>query len=266
MHLTVNGAGVYAHTGGRPFDAAKPAVLFVHGAGLDHTVWALQARYVAHHGFSVLAPDLPGHGRSGGKPLATVAAITDWIAALLDEVGAQQTVLIGHSMGAAASLEVAARPPASIAKLVLLGIAPRMPVHPDLIEAAENNPDLAREMIVDWAHGARGRIGGNRAAGLWIANTARRLIDGAGKNGVLAQDLIACNAWTGGGAAAAKVACPTLLILGAEDRMTLARSGKELAAAIKGAELDVLPDCGHMMMVEQPDLTLDRLRKFLGTR
>ncbi len=266
MHLTVNGAGVYAHTGGRPFDPEKPAALFVHGAGLDHTVWALQARYVAHHGFSVLAPDLPGHGRSDGKPLAAVEAVADWIAALLDAVGAKQAVLIGHSMGAAASLEVAARHPGRVAKLALLGIAPRLAVHPDLIAAAESDPDLAREMIVDWAHGARGRIGGNRAAGLWIANTARRLIDCAGKSGVLARDLKACNAWTGGEAAAAKVACPVLLILGAEDRMTLAKSGKQLALSIKGARVDVLPDCGHMMMVEQPDLTLDLLRKFLETR
>lgn len=266
MHLTVNGAGVYAHTGGRQFDAAKPAAVFVHGAGLDHTVWALQARYVAHHGYSVLAPDLPGHGRSDGKPLATVAAIADWLASLLDGLGAKQAVLIGHSMGAAASLEVAARYPGRVAKLALLGIAPRLQVHPDLIAAAEGDPDLAREMIVDWAHGARGRIGGNRAAGLWIANTARRLIDRAGASGVLAQDLKACNAWTGGDAASAKVACPTLLILGAQDRMTPAKSGRLLAAAIKGAAVDVLPDCGHMMMVEQPDMTLDLLRKFLGTR
>lgn len=266
MHLTVDGAGVYAHTGGRQFDPAKPTALFVHGAGLDHTVWALQARYVAHHGFSVLAPDLPGHGRSDGKPLASVAAIADWIVALLDAVGAKQAVLIGHSMGAAAGLEVAARHPSRVAKLALLGIAQRLAVHPDLIAAAESDPDLAREMIVDWAHGALGRIGGNRAAGLWIANTARRLIDRAGANQVLAQDLKACNAWTGGAAASAKIACPALLILGAQDRMTPAKAGRQLAASIKDAGVDVLPDCGHMMMVEQPDLTLDLLRKFLGTR
>ncbi len=266
MHLTVDGAGVYAHTGGQPFDPAKPAAVFVHGAGLDHTVWALQTRYVAHHGFSVLAPDLPGHGRSGGKPLASVEAIADWIAALLDAAGAQRAALIGHSMGAAASLELAARRPQRVAKLALLGIAARLAVHPDLIAAAESDPDLAREMIVDWAHGARGRIGGNPAAGLWIANTARRLIDRAGANRVLAQDLKACGAWTGGAAAAAKLACPTLLILGAEDRMTLTKAGNELAGAIAGAQVDVLPDCGHMMMVEQPDMTLDLLKAFLGTR
>jgi pimeloyl-ACP methyl ester carboxylesterase len=266
MHLTVDGAGVYAHTGGRDFDPAKPAAVFVHGAGLDHTVWALQARYVAHHGYSVLAPDLPGHGRSGGKALETVEAIADWIAALLDAAGAKQAMLIGHSMGAAASLELAARRPQRVAKLALLGVAARMAVHPELIAAAESDPDLAREMIVEWAHGARGRIGGNRAAGLWIADTARRLIDRAGANRVLARDLKACGAWTGGEAAAARLACPVLLILGAQDRMTPPKAGKQLAGAIEGAEVDVLPDCGHMMMVEQPDMTLDLLRKFLGTR
>jgi pimeloyl-ACP methyl ester carboxylesterase len=264
MHLTVDGAQVYAHTGGRSFDPHRPAAVFVHGAGLDHTVWALQARYVAHHGWSVLAPDLPGHGRSAGAALDSVAALAAWIGNLLDSAGARRAALIGHSMGAAACLEAAARHPARVAKLALLGAAARMPVHPDLIAAAESDPELAREMIVDWAHGSRGRIGGNPAPGLWIAHAARRLIDYAGASGVLAVDLKVCDAWSGGAEAAAKVACPTLLILGAEDRMTPAKAGRALAGLIKGADVAVLPDCGHMMMVEQPDLVLDRLRAFLG--
>jgi len=264
MHLTVDGAEVYAHTGGRPFDAHRPTAVFVHGAGLDHTVWALQARYVAHHGWSVLAPDLPGHGRSAGRAPASVAALAEWIVRLLDAAGARRAALIGHSMGAIACLEAAARHPARVAKLALLGVAARMQVHPDLIAAAENDPALAREMIVDWAHGSRGRIGGNPAPGLWIAHAARRLIDYAGAGGALASDLKACDAWAGGAQAAAKVACPTLVILGAEDRMTPAKAGAQLAGMISAAELALLPDCGHMMMVEQPDLTLDRLRKFLG--
>lgn len=266
MHLTIDGAGVYAHTGGRKFDADRPVALFVHGAGLDHTVWALQARYVAHHGFSVLAPDLPGHGRSDGKPLGSIEAIAGWIATLLDAVGAKQAALIGHSMGAVSCLEAAARQPGRAMKLILCGAASRMPVHPELIAAAEKDPALAREMIVDWAHGARGRIGGNRAAGLWIAETARRLLDVAGGSFALACDLKACDAYKNGEAAAAKVACPALAIIGAEDRMTPAKAGRALAGAIKGAALVELEDCGHMMMVEQPDRTLDAMKKFLGAR
>ena len=263
MNLTVNGAGVYAHTGGQSFDATRPAVLFVHGAGMDHTVWSLQARYVAHHGFAVLAVDLPGHGRSDGSALPTIETIADWIAALLDAVGVASAVLVGHSMGAIASLEAAARAPARVSKLVLCGAAERMAVYPDLIAAAEKDPALARDLIVDWAFGPHGRVGGNRAAGLWLMTTAQRLIDRAGA-GVLANDFRACDAYRGGAAAAARVACPALLILGREDRMTPAKAGRALASKIKDATVAEILDCGHMMMVEQPDETLDCLKRFLG--
>jgi pimeloyl-ACP methyl ester carboxylesterase len=75
MRLSVDGHEVYAYTGTRPVDPAAPAIVFVHGAANDHSVWALQSRYFAHHGHGVLAVDLPGHGRSGGPALATVEAI-----------------------------------------------------------------------------------------------------------------------------------------------------------------------------------------------
>ena len=68
MLLQVDGHGVYAATGGMPFDAARPTVIFLHGAGLDHTCWQLASRWFAWHGHSVLAVDLPGHGRSSGAP------------------------------------------------------------------------------------------------------------------------------------------------------------------------------------------------------
>ena len=73
MQLTVDGHKVYAATGGRSFEPAKPAVIFLHGAGCDHTVWQLPARWFAWHGSSVLAVDLPGHGRSEGPPLGRIA-------------------------------------------------------------------------------------------------------------------------------------------------------------------------------------------------
>src|SRR5215207_4394060 len=107
MQLVVNGAKTFAATGGRDFDLALPLVLFVHGAALDHTVWALLARWFAHRGFAVLAPDLPGHGRSDGEPLATIGAMADWTAALIDAADARRAALIGHSMGSLVALETA---------------------------------------------------------------------------------------------------------------------------------------------------------------
>ena len=262
MELQVQGKRVYAHTGGQDFDPTKPAVVFVHGAGMDHTVWGLQARYVAHHGHSVLSVDLPGHGRSGGTALASVADLGDWIVDLLDAAGAKTATLVGHSMGALASLSAAARHPTRVAKLVLCGVAAKMPVHPDLIQAAENDPPLARDLIVDWAFGGRGRIGGNTAVGLWLSTTAQRLIDRAA-SGVLATDLKACNAYAEGNKAANMVTCPVLVIAGHDDRMTPAKAGWDFVSKFENAVYTEIPDCGHMMMVEQPDTTLDTIVKYL---
>ena len=87
MKLSVNGAEVFVATGGREFDRSLPTVVFIHGAGFDHSTWALHTRWFAHHGFGVLAPDLPGHGRSAGPSLSSIADMADWTAALLDAAG-----------------------------------------------------------------------------------------------------------------------------------------------------------------------------------
>ncbi|MGH8852919.1 MAG: alpha/beta fold hydrolase, partial [Telluria sp.] len=99
MQVDINGVPAYAYTGGKAFDAALTTVVLIHGAQNDHSVWALQSRYLAHHGHSVLAVDLPGHGRSGGPALATVEAMADWLLALLKAAGVRRAILAGHSMG-----------------------------------------------------------------------------------------------------------------------------------------------------------------------
>src|SRR5438105_15466659 len=98
MRLPVNGSDAYVATGGRAFDPTLPLVVFLHGGGLDHTVWVLLARWYSHHGWAVLAPDLPGHGRSGGELLSSIGAMADWTAALITAAGARDALVIGHSM------------------------------------------------------------------------------------------------------------------------------------------------------------------------
>src|SRR5213080_4061062 len=109
MKLAVNGRDVHVYTGAKAWRDVDPTVLFVHGAAHDHSVWALQSRYVAHHGRNVLAIDLPGHGRSEGAPLESVERIGEWVIALLDAMGVEQAALVGHSLGALATLDAAAR-------------------------------------------------------------------------------------------------------------------------------------------------------------
>lgn len=265
MKLLVQGHEAYAATGGRAFDAAKPVIVFIHGAGLDHTCWGLQSRWFAWHGWSVLAVDLPGHGRSKGQPLASIGALTEWVLALLDAAGVGKAALAGHSMGAVIALETAAAAPERVTELALLGIASAMPVHPNLLASARETPEKAYDMMTGWCFANAAKIGGNKAPGLWMTGTARALFD-RNQPGVLATDLAACGAWTSGLENARKIAASTVLVLGRHDVMTPAKKGQELAAAITGARCVVLEASGHMMMQEAPDATLDAMIAHLGSR
>ena len=181
MDLTVDGRTVFTFTNGRDFQAEKPTILFVHGAGMDHSVWTLQARYFAHHGFNAVAIDLPGHGRSEGPPLPSIEAMADWLAALTETLVTEPAALVGHSMGALICLETASRHQGSVKQLALLGVAPTMPVHPALLEAAEADQPLAAELVSSWGHGSTGHVGGNQAPGGWLMGHAQKLLAKAGE-------------------------------------------------------------------------------------
>jgi pimeloyl-ACP methyl ester carboxylesterase len=255
MRLFVDRSEVFCATGGRDFDPTLPAIVFLHGAGMDHTVWALLARAFAHHGFAVLAPDLPGHGRSAGAPLASVAALADWTAALIDAAGLQSANLVGHSMGSLVALETAARHAEMVSGLALIATAAPMRVSDDLLNAAKANDHAAVEMISLWGYGYHGTLGGCEAPGLWMLGGAERLLERA-RPGVLFADLSACNDYKEGLAAAAKVRVPAAVILGSRDLMTPAKSGRALAAAIAHCRLTVLDGAGHMLMSERPNEVL----------
>lgn len=262
MYLEVDGAQVFAHTGGRPFDAARPVLVLLHGAGTDHTFWGLQTRYFAHHGFSVLALDLPGHGRSDGPALATIDALGEWLWRVLDAVGAQTVAVAGHSMGSLIALAAGAKRPESINALVLVGTAEKIAVHQDLLAAGESRDPRAFDMIVDWGFGTPAHFGGHQAPGLWMQGSGLALLR-AGTPGVLGTDLAACDNYAGAVAAAERISCPVLLLLGADDRMTPLRTTRALVAALADAETKVLPATGHMIMVERPNETIDAIDDFL---
>ncbi len=265
MKFDVNGAAVYAATGGKDFDPSLPALVLVHGAGFDHSIWQQQARYLAHHGYSVLALDLPAHGLSAGEPLPEIGRLAEWIVTVMDAMDLDAATLIGHSMGALGVLEAAARYPARVSALALLGVAGRMPVHTDLLVAAAANDRKAVDLIVGWGHGARTHCGGNIASGIWLLQAGRRLLEKA-RPGVLSNDLVASDAFNGAEDAASKISCPVLCLLGAHDRMTPPKAARGLIDAFSDVTRVVLPETGHMMTVESPGATLDALNKFLGDK
>lgn len=263
MILTVDGHAAYAYTGSKAFEAARDPLVFIHGGGLDHTVWLLQSRYFAHHGHGVLAPDLPGHGKSAGEPLGSIEEMADWTVRLLDAAGVDSATLIGHSMGALVVHDAAARHPDRVRRAVLIAVSVPMPVGDALLSAARENSHDAFDMVNIWGHGTRAAIGGNQVPGMWMMGSAVRLLERSAP-GVLFADLNACNEYRDGLASSPRIACPVHVILAREDRMSPVRAAREMLDALPGAEVTMLDDCGHMIMEERPGELLDLLIEALG--
>lgn len=264
MILEVQGKQAYCYTGGRAFDASLPAIVFIHGAQNDHSVWALQSRYFAHHGFAVLALDLPGHGRSSGPALTSVEAMADWLLALLSAAGVEQAVLAGHSMGSLIALEASHRAPDRVRALALLGTTWPMKVSDALLDTARNDEARAIDMVNIWSHSTIAHKPSCPAPGFWVMGGARRLMQRMSQKNpeqLFYTDFAACNAYANGQAAAAAVRCPTLFVLGTKDVMTPPRSAKLLTGAIAHGRIASV-DAGHQMMSEQPDAVLDALYGF----
>jgi pimeloyl-ACP methyl ester carboxylesterase len=263
MDFTVAGRKAFAYTAAHALDAAKPTVVFVHGAGLDHSNWGLQSRYFGYHGWNVLAVDLPAHGRSEGPPIASVEAMAGWVIQLLDAAGIAQASIVGHSMGSLIALEAAARLPKRVRRIALIGTAYPMKVGEAFLEAARTNDHTAFDMLTIWGHAAQVPLARDPNPGMCMyGDTLARLARLA--PGVLYNDLNACNSYAGGLDAAASVSCPALFVLGARDIMTPPRAAAELAKAIKDSRTVQLRPSGHSLMVESPDDTLDALIGFLA--
>ncbi|MDX9836765.1 MAG: alpha/beta hydrolase [Azoarcus sp.] len=268
MDILIRQQACRIYTGGRNFDRKLPCVVLIHGAGHDHSVWNNQARHLAHQGFGVLAPDLPGHGSSQGTPLPSIDAMADWLLEMLDALGVAQASLVGHSMGSLIALAAAARATERVKALILVGSVAPMPVAPALIEAAASTPARAHAMINQWSYSPAAQLGASASPGTSLLDINLRLMERQAA-GVLASDLRACNSWTEGLARAADIHCPTLLISGERDQMTPARAVKPLCAALVnaagGARMITVAGAGHAMMAEAPDAVSDAIRGFLRT-
>jgi len=253
----------FCYTAGRRLDREQPTAVFIHGAGHDHSVWSLQTRYFASHGWNVVAPDLPGHGRSAGPALASIELMAEWILALVAKLGAERIMLIGHSMGSLIALHAAAAAPGCVARLALAGTAAPMTVAPSLLEAALADRDEAHRMIKQWSHAPATRLGASSVPGICVTALNERLMQRQAP-GVLHADMAACNAYAAALDAAARVHCPTLLLCGAQDRMTPPKALAALVSAFTEAPVSrlVLASTGHAMMAESPGAVLDALWHF----
>lgn len=273
----IAGRKVCCGAGGVAWRPGQPLALLLHGAGCDHTVWALQARWLAQHGWNVAAPDLPGHGWSDDVDgISTIGGYAAWTAdlaaAATKQAGSQELALVGHSMGACIAVDTASRldPPAS--GIALFGAGETLRVNPGLLADTLKRPLDAHRFIAAFGHGPAAHFGGAESPGLWMLGATMALLDRC-KPQVLHRDFAACNEWEGS-ESAPLVTCPALVVSGSKDRMTPPRAGRALADRIGAsvtngnsrgrADFVTITDAGHMVMAEAPGAVTRCLRKFLG--
>ncbi|MES2771172.1 MAG: alpha/beta hydrolase [Pseudomonadota bacterium] len=237
-------------------------ILFVHGAANDGAVWQAVAAGLSRRESPLLIPDLPGHGRSQGAPLNSIEALADWLLALLDVLHLPRVTLVAHSMGALLALEAAARYPQRISQLALIGISAPMPVSEQLLEMAQHDPEQAYQKIAQYSHHLSQADSVTAASKAKIEATLALLKRSL--PGVLATDLMNCHQYVNGLHAASQVACPTLLLLAQQDRMTPTRNVAPLQAALRQVERVDIADCGHALMSEQSEGVLAVLSRFLS--
>ena len=270
MYLQVNNHKTYCYTAGKAFDAAKPTVVFVHGVLNDHSIWALQSRYLANHGWNVLAVDLPGHCKSEGDAPASVEEAAGFIANLLDASGVEKAALIGHSWGSLIVLEAASKLGDRITHVVLVGTAFPMKVSAVLLDASLNDPMAALKMINVFSRSTLAAPPSSLGPGTWVYGTSmalgRRVLASNTKINVFHRGFKACDDYANGETAISQVTCPILFLLGAADQMTQAKSAQLLIQKVKscGKNMRVVSlAVGHHQMTEAPDETLMAIREFL---
>jgi pimeloyl-ACP methyl ester carboxylesterase len=252
---------VFAYTAAHEPDPAKPTVVFVHGAGLDHSLFGLQSRYFGYHGRNVLALDLPGHGRSEGPPLATIEQMADWLCAVLKKTNTPRAAIVGHSMGSLVAIEFAARYPEQAERIAFCAVAFPMKVSEPYLEAARANDYSAFDMHTVWGHAAQVSLASNPNPGMWMYGDMLARLERLAP-GVLHAGLKACNDYVAGLESAAKVKCPALFILGRRDVMTPPRATQVLRDKFSNGRTVEIPVSGHSLMVEAPDEVLDALIGF----
>ena len=269
MYITVNGHATYCYTRGKTLDAAKPSIVFIHGVLNDHSVWILQSRYLANHGYNVLAIDLPGHGKSAGSCPKSVEEAAAFAIALLDAAGIAKTALVGHSWGSLIALHAASLVPARITHLAMLATAFPMKVSPALLDAALNKPMQAIDMVNTFSHSTLAPPPSSLGPGTWLYGSSRalmrRVLQSNPRENVFHIGFNACNDYTTGLEALASwntAQAATLFIVGKQDQMTPPKAAQALINAAKEAKV-VTVDAGHSIMTEAPDATLCALQDFL---
>ena len=253
MRIAVDGRSVFIGTGSGHPAADASTVVFIHGAAHDHTIWVMPARYFARHGMRVLAPDLPGHGRTDGPALTSVDALADWMDAC-SKRPYSNAAIVGHSMGGLVAMSLAIRHPTRVRSLALLGVSVPMPVTERLLTAARTTN--RRRRYGEWLEPQRARPTRRQPeSGLldsrWrcTADRPRRSRRASRRPGCVQRVSMRSLCYP-------RTDARDRRRIGPDDAGAQRASG---CCCDRGSRVVSLAGCGHAMLFEQPNQVLDAL-------
>jgi pimeloyl-ACP methyl ester carboxylesterase len=248
---TADGLYYFLHEAGR---ASRPPVILIHGLGGDHLSWPADLRRLPD--YTVYTLDLPGHGKSSGPDLQSITAYTERMIQFLNDVGLFKAVFVGHSLGGAVTLSLAAEHAERLAGMVLIASGERLPIASSILEnaASPSTFPLAVQALHEAAFGPQAKASLKE---LYFKRLS------ASRPTLLYHDLMACDAFDISHGLAA-IRTPTLVICGTADRISPLRYAENLASSIPGAALQTVDDAGHMVMLEQPRRVAALLNLFLS--
>lgn len=230
-----------------------PPLLLIHGAGGTRLNWPPEIR--RGQGLEVYSVDLPGHGESVGQGDSSIRGFTERLVEWMDSLNLEQAIVCGHSMGGAIAMTMGLLAPDRVIGLVLISTGAKLRVHPKIL-ALTSEPGTfhaAAELVTTWSFG---KSVDERLRDLAMARMKEIIPE------VAHSDFTACDNFDlmeklG------EIYTPTLVICGEEDLMTPVKFSRYLADQIQGASLYLLPDAGHMVMLERPREVADRIREFV---
>ena len=233
------------------FGVHEQSFIFIHGSGGDHSAWSHQYATL-HKQYNVVAIDLSGHGSSEGNGKSDIGSYCIWVKKLLDILQLKNIILVGHSLGAAISLQFAINYPQLIQGIVTVGGGMKMPVNPSIFEFLKTNPVESIELICKFSVAKENR---EKFMAPLIKSLAQTRID------VLQGDLSACDKFDVS-QEMSNIYLKALIICGTEDKMTPPEFSRQISENISGAKLCLIEGAGHMVMMERPKEFNEALNSF----
>jgi pimeloyl-ACP methyl ester carboxylesterase len=248
----IDGKQVSYWTGRKGLLGGRETILFIHGAGGGQYTWGYQKGFFEKE-FNPIIIELPGHGESEGDGEEEIGKYAEHVHSFLKALVLQKVFLVGHSMGGAIVQALTLTHPEVMKGIVLVGTGARLKVLPLILDGIMSNFEETVKRINQFSYSRKAPSDLVEKGVLGMRQCRAEVIYG---------DFLACDRFDIL-EEVEKINLPTLILCGEDDQLTPLKYSQFLQSRIKGSKLEVLPNAGHMVMMESPQAFNEKIREFI---